>query len=226
MPATSVWWGGNSKSQWLRAVEAAYAEEDEANGIVTIDGGGGGADAITAIGGADEFDDAWRPRTGERAAPESPPPFQPPPFQPPSQLPPDGPGLLWDRMADQPPADAPPLWRPPTGERANSPPIPALQDVQLTSSLCGIYVSTSAAGQSRPPLSPTGGGGGGGAQPELSPLSRAELASGLVAAPADGRKAEVLAFGDDGAVSAPLAADDDELDDLMRELEAEAMELP
>ena len=45
-------------------------------------------------------------------------------------------------------------------------------------------------------------------------------------APADGRKAEVLAFGDDGAVSAPLAADDDELDDLMRELEAEAMELP
>ena len=71
-----------------------------------------------------------------------------------------------------------------------------------------------------------GGGGGGGAQPELSPLSRAELASGLVAAPADGRKAEVLAFGDDGAVSAPLAADDDELDDLMRELEAEAMELP
>ena len=56
------------------------------------------------------------------------------------------PGLLWDRMAEQPPADAPPLWRPPTGERANSPPIPALQDVQLTSSLCGIYVSTSAAG--------------------------------------------------------------------------------
>jgi len=132
-------------------------------------------------------------------------------------------------MAEQPPADTPPLWRPPTGERANSPPIPALQDVQLTSSLCGIYVSTSAAGElSRPPLSPTGGGGGGGggAQPELSPLSRAELASGLVAAPADGRKAEVLAFGDDGAVSAPLAADDDELDDLMRELEAEAMELP